>query len=281
MLSVEKPGGNMARSTNRWHVSQDATNEEAEAILVRDPVWNCFALADLEPPLRNYSQFHVARQEEGDEHAICLILRHPIIGQVISPYGNDEGIAAILNQVALPERVLIQAQERHFPLLQHHYQPETNWRSLLRMAIPSPSHLSLAQIHTPPHPIKQMDMADVPALEVLYARYGENPFSAELFARAVFFGAYEGEQIVAAGGTHVLSRKYGIAVIGNILTAPQARRQGYATAITAALAAKLFEWHFSTIVLNVFEDNRPAVRIYQRLGFQTRHRLWTGQGILS
>jgi ribosomal protein S18 acetylase RimI-like enzyme len=67
----------------------------------------------------------------------------------------------------------------------------------------------------------------------------------------------------------------------HIKTAPQARRQGYATAITAALVAKLVELHFSTIVLNVFEDNSPAVRIYQRLGFQTRHRLWTGQGILS
>jgi len=271
----------MAQSAARWHISQDATNEEAEAILLHDPVWNCFALADLEPPLRNYSQYPIARQEEGDEYAICLILRHPIIGQVISPYGSEEGVAAILNQVALPERALIQVQERHFPLLQRHYQPETNWRSLLRMAIPSPSHLSLIQTHTPPHPIKQMDMADVPALEALYARYGENPLSAELFARAVFSGAYEGEQIVAAGGTHVLSQKYSIAVIGNILTAPQARRQGYATAITAALVAKLSGLHFSTIVLNVFEDNSPAVRIYQRLGFQTRHRLWTGQGILS
>lgn len=270
----------MAQPHNSWHVSQDTTNEEAEVMLLRDPVWNCFALSDLEPPLRNYSQFPVARQNSSSEQAICLILRHPIIGQVISPYGNEEGVAAILNQVDLPERVLIQAQERHFPLLQRYYRPETSWRALLRMAIPSASHLSLAQAHTPPQSVKQMGMADVPALEELYAQYGENPFSAELFARAVFFGAYEGERIVAAGGTHVLSRAYGIGVIGNILTAPQTRRQGYATAITAAIVAKLFELHFSTIVLNVFEDNSPAVRIYQRLGFQTHHRLWTGFAIL-
>jgi RimJ/RimL family protein N-acetyltransferase len=271
----------MAQPPPRWHIKQDATDEEAETILLRDPVWNCFALADLEPPLRNYSQFPVARQDGSSEHALCLILRHPIIGQVISPYGNEEGVAAILNQVALPERVLIQAQERHFPLLQRHYRPESNWRSMLRMAIPPSSQPSPSQLPAPPQPIKQMSMADVPALEALYAQHGEAPLSAELFARAIFFGAYEGEQIVAAGGTHVLSLKYGIAVIGYILTAPQARGQGYATAITAALVAKLFELHFSTVVLNVFEDNRPAVRIYRRLDFQTRHRLWTGKGILS
>ena len=263
----------------RWHVIQDATNDEAEAILLRDPVWNCFALADLEPPLRNYSQYPVARLDGSNEQAICLILRHPVIGQVISPYGNEEGIAAILNEVTLPERVLIQAQERHFPLIQRHYQPETRWRSLLRMAIPSSPQLSL--VKTPPRSIKQMGMADVPALQELYAQYGENPLSAELFAHAIFFGAYEGERIVAAGGTHVLSRTYGIGVIGYVLTAPQARRQGYATAITAALAAKLFDLHFSTVVLNVFEDNDPAVRIYQRLGFQMYHRLLTGKAIPS
>jgi ribosomal protein S18 acetylase RimI-like enzyme len=68
-----------------------------------------------------------------------------------------------------------------------------------------------------------------------------------------------------------------IAVLRNILTAPAARRQGYATAITAALVATLFEQQFSLVVLNVFEDNGTAIRIYQRLGFQTHHRLLTGK----
>src|SRR5689334_15666291 len=79
----------------------------------------------------------------------------------------------------------------------------------------------------------------------------------------------EGERILAAGGTHALVPTYRLAVLGNILTAPQARGQGYATAITATLVTTLFEQHFSTVVLNVFEDNSSAIRIYQRLGFQT------------
>lgn len=44
----------------RWHVEHDATNDEAYALLSQDLIWNCFALADLEPPLRNYSQFPIA-----------------------------------------------------------------------------------------------------------------------------------------------------------------------------------------------------------------------------
>jgi hypothetical protein len=62
-----------------WQITPEATNEQASAILSQDPVWNSFALADLQPPLRSYSQFAIACKEESHERAICLILRHPII----------------------------------------------------------------------------------------------------------------------------------------------------------------------------------------------------------
>jgi len=261
-----------------WHITPDATDEEAYAILSQDPVWNCFALADLEPPLRDYSQFAMASQEESNERAICLILRHPIIGQVLSPFGSKEGIAAILKHLVLPGHPLIQAQELHLPMLQRYYQPETTWRRMLRMAITSTSWRS--QTSVPPRPIKQLTVSDLPALKHLYTQHPESGFSADLFRQGLYFGAYAGEQIIAAGGTHALVPTHRIAVLGNILTAPEARGQGYATAITTVLVATLFEQQFSLVVLNVLEDNSPAIRIYQRLGFQTHHQLLTGKAIL-
>lgn len=268
----------MTPSFSRWHITPDASNDQAYIILSQDPIWNSFALADLEPPLREYSQFVIASQDGSNEHAICLILRHPIIGQVISPFGAEEGVAAILAHIDLPERPLIQAQELHLPLLQRYYQPETTWKRLLRMAITSTSWQPL---HAVPHrPVKQLALSDVPALKNLYMQHPESGFSADLFTQGMYFGAYEGERIIAAGGTHALVPAHRIAVLGNILTAPEARRQGYATAITAALAATLFKQHFSHVVLNVFEDNSTAIRIYQRLGFQTHHQLLTGKATL-
>ena len=276
--SLESLGG-MTLPIVSWHITQDASNDEAYEILSQDPVWNCFALADLEPPLRDYSQFATAYQQESNEHALCLILRHPIIGRVLSPFGREEGVAAILKQVTLPEHPLIQAQEIHLSLLQHYYRPETTWKRMLRMAITSTSSRFLSpMLH---HSVKQLTISDLPALKNLYAQHPESTFSADLFTRGMYFGIYGGERILAAGGTHALVPTYRLAVLGNILTAPQARRQGYATAITATLVATLFEQHFSTVVLNVFEDNSSAIRIYQRLGFQTHHRLLTGKAIIS
>lgn len=269
----------MAHSIAGWRINPDAADDEAHAILLQDPVWNCFALADLEPPWREYSQFATAYQEESNEYAICLILRHPIIGQVLSPFGMEEGVAAILQHIALPERPLIQAQEMHISLLQHYYGPETSWKSLLRMAIPSSSLQFLA--HVPSPLVKQLTTSDLPALRNLYVRHLESMFSADLFTQGIYVGVCEGERVIAAGGTHVLAPTSRTAVLGNILTAPHARGRGYATAITAALVSMLFEQGYSTVVLNVFEDNSNAIRIYERLGFQTHHRFLTGRAILS
>lgn len=269
----------MTQPVARWRITLDATNDQAYAILSQDPVWNSFALADLEPPLRDYSQFAIASRDESNERTICLILRHPIIGQVLSPFGVGEGVAAILNQLTLPDHPLIQAQEMHISWLQHYYHSETNWKRMLRMAITSSSWQSL--IHVPHRPVKRLTVSDVPALKNLYSLHPESAFSADLFPQGLYVGAYEGERIIAAGGTHALAPRSRIAVLGNILTIPEARGQGYATAITAALVAMLFEQHFSTIVLNVFEDNVPAIHIYRRLGFQTHHRLLTGKAIIA
>lgn len=262
----------------RWHVTLDANNDQAFAILSQDPVWNCFALADLEPPFRDYSQFAIAAQDEGSQRALCLILRHPIIGQVFSPFGSEEGVAHILSQLALPECLSIQAQERHIPLLQRYYQPETTWRSMFRMAMTSISALSF---HAKPRrSVQRLTIADLPALKNLYMQNPESVFSADLFTQGIYYGVYEGERIVAAGGTQVFVPAHRIAVLGHIFTLPEARGQGYATAITAALVTALFQQHFSYVVLNVFADNSAAIHVYQRLGFQMQHRLVSGNAML-
>ena len=264
---------------SNWHVNQDATDDEAYTILSQDPIWNCFALADLEAPLRQYSQFPIASREGSNEHAICLVLRHPSIGQVLSPFGAEEGVAAILKRLVLPEHPLIQSQKVHISLLQHYYRPETSWKELLRMTI-TPTSLRF-QVHAPHQSVKQLTVSDLPALKNLYARHSENTFPADLFTQNIYFGVYEGEELVAAGGTHVSVSKFRIAVLGNVLTVPQARRRGYATAIMTALVTKLFEQHYSPVILNVLADNNDAIRIYERLGFQTYLRPFTGRAAMK
>lgn len=267
----------MTPSFAHWQVTPDASQDQAYAILAQDPVWNCFALADLEPPLRTYSQFAVASHEDSHEDALCLVVRHPVIGQVLSPFGSPDGVAAILTYITPPEHPLIQAQQVHVPVLQRFYQPETTWRRQFRMAVTSTSWRPVPSAL--PRPVKRLALADLPALTALYTQHPENLFSADLFSQALFFGVYDGETLVAAGGTHALVPAQRIAVLGNIFTTPHARGRGYATAITAALVATLLDEGISLVVLNVFTDNSTAIRIYQHLGFATHHELVTGRAV--
>lgn len=261
-----------------WRIVQDASDGEVEAFLLQDRVWNCFALADLKPPLRAYSQFALAYRRDVPQ-ASCLILRHPIIGEVLSPFGNGEGVAALLQQIEeLPAYPLIQAQEAHITALQQRYRAEPIWRGMWRMAVTA--HALCVPAERTPQPIRQLTQADLPALQQMYDQQSEVVFSAELFPQSLFFGASDGARMSAAGGTHALTPAYQVAVLGHILTAPEARRQGYASAITATLASTLLHRQFSTIVLNVFADNQAAIRVYERLGFQAVHKMVTGRATL-
>jgi predicted GNAT family acetyltransferase len=131
-----------------------------------------------------------------------------------------------------------------------------------------------------PQPVRQLNAADLSGLQRLYDAQTEVVFSAELFPDSLFFGASDGTRMLAAGGTHALAPAYQIAVLGHILTSPEVRRQGYASAITAALADTLLRQQFSTIVLNVFADNYPAIRVYEQLGFEIAHKMVTGKAVL-
>jgi ribosomal protein S18 acetylase RimI-like enzyme len=267
----------MTQSADRWQITPDAGDDQFYAMLARDPVWNSFALADLEPPLREYSQFAVAIGDSDQETAICLFLRHPVIGEVLSPFGDAEGVEAILAHCNPPEHPLIQAQDTHVRALTRYYRPETIWRAQWRMAITSASQLSLPA--SSPHPVQHLTVADLPALRALYSRDPESAFAAELFPEGLYFGLYQGNAIVAAAGTHVLCPAHSIAVLGNVLTAPEARRQGYAAAVTAALVRALLDQGIAAVVLNVFVSNLTAIGVYERLGFATHNLVWTGRAV--
>ncbi|MDQ3929011.1 MAG: hypothetical protein M3328_07685, partial [Chloroflexota bacterium] len=191
-----------------WHVDLSADDAEVYEILKGDRVWNCFAIANLAPPFRQYSQYAITRRaakavaHQGSrsgtgEQAACLILRHPQM-TVISPYGAEAGVAEILAHVAardeLPERALLQFQEVHLPLLERYYRPFANWRSLLRVVIsaqhflqpttgPGSAHAQVA--------LQRLTPADTPALLDLYSLNPESTFRPDQLEHGVFYGVYD------------------------------------------------------------------------------------------
>jgi GNAT superfamily N-acetyltransferase len=89
---------------------------------------------------------------------------------------------------------------------------------------------------------------------------------ANAIAEGVYFGIRVNGRLVAAAGTHVISRHARLAVVGNVLTHTDHRGRGYAKAVTSAVTAELLRY-CDEVVLNVRSDNPPAIQAYAHLGY--------------
>ncbi len=262
-----------SRADEAWHTMADATNEAAYAVLQQDRVVNCFAIADLLPPFRQHTRVALATHTQSGQWAALLVVEHPQI-YVLAPSGQPEGVAALLARLDLPATPLIQAQPEHWPLLAPYYDLPTSPRDLLRMGLTAQTF----QRQQPTAPAaERLSPADLPALLALYDRFSSNHFRPDLIEEGLFYGVRDGPRLVAAGGTHVVARPYGIAVLGNIFTHPARRGRGHAQAIVSALVSELLAEGCADVVLNVESGNAPAIHVYTKLGFQPRCHIWTAQ----
>lgn len=109
---------------------------------------------------------------------------------------------------------------------------------------------------------------DLEAIEDLYASDpGGAFFLPTMLDYNPFVGVWEGERLVAAAGTHVVSELRGVAALGAVITRPSHRGRGLSKAVVAALC-HLLTPDYETIGLNVEANNTPAIRVYDALGFR-------------
>jgi predicted GNAT family acetyltransferase len=107
-----------------------------------------------------------------------------------------------------------------------------------------------------------------------YASWPESVFTPFMFEHGIYYGAVVEGELAAIAGTHALSARHQIGVIGNVFTHPDHRCKGLATAVTGAVARELFVRGARDVALNAREDNLPAIAAYRRLGFQIEEPFW-------
>ena len=271
-----------------WRVEADADDSAALAALADDRIWNGYSIADLAPPLRAYTHVALARRGTAPPSATCLFLRHPGFNSTI-PHGDPAGVLAILDTLAeadeLPGETYVLARAPHLPALDRRYDFPDGRQEMIRMAVD-------ARTFRPPHrpatrsapPAEPLGPDDLPALQDLYAAYEASAFTADQLLNGVFHGIRDtgvggSGTLFAAGGTHVVAIRYGIAAVGNIYVRPTARGHGYGSAVTAATVTALLNSSCRDVILNVAVANRGATQLYARLGFHEHCRYWEGQAV--
>jgi ribosomal protein S18 acetylase RimI-like enzyme len=237
------------------------------AILETQRPWAAYALADLEPEAFAHSTW--CTPEDGAS-ALALVYQAFSI-PVLLTVGAAAALRRVLDEVdaalagspevygvVRPDVLPLLAQRLHLP------QPRLMYRMLLDSQrfepVPTPDVVPLGP-------------ADLETLQKLYADglpVGEAPefFLPSMLREGIYVGVWDGSQLLAVAGTHVLAAAEGVAAIGNVYTRRDRRGQGLGARVTSAVTTLLLERRIRTIVLNVRQSNAVAVRLYQRLGFQ-------------
>ena len=168
--------------------------------------------------------------------------------------------------------------DQHYELIKPRLAVETEarmWRMLL-------DHNSLATDTDPG--AQRLRPADSPAIQALIENQSDGPDAyhpSQLDEPGVFFGWFKDHELVAMAGTHIVSKEYSVAAIGNIFTHPDRRGEGLGTRVTQAVTRQLVRNGVELIVLNVGLSNSPAIRCYEKVGFKPHCQYLEGIGRFS
>ena len=112
---------------------------------------------------------------------------------------------------------------------------------------------------------------DLPAMTRLAAAVGLAVWHEGALEIGPAWGCFVGSELVAMAATHFTTPK--IIEIGHVATHPNHRRQGYASACTAALTQAAFALA-PRVFLMVLDDNHAARATYRQLGFHPIDRFY-------
>lgn len=244
----------------RWEVRRLREPGTIRAILAGDPVYGAYALGDLDPRFFPQTEW-AAAYLEGEPVALTLLYRgmdpHPLV-----TFGDVRGLALVLGSVQRPQVAYFNCLEEHLPAAEGFYTlgpRKRMWRMVVR-----------AEWFRPVEgPAERLTVADLPELEELYALEGADYFAPDLLEHGVFYGVRVLGRLAAAAGTHLVSQAQRVAAVGNVFTHPQYRGQGLGTLVTSCVTEELLGRGL-LVVLNVEEGNAPAIRVYEKLGYE-RH----------
>jgi RimJ/RimL family protein N-acetyltransferase len=236
-----------------------APAEDVRAFFERDRFIAAYALADLDPENVDQSRWWVARR--GDDIVAAALLVEVLPFRPCFAMGESQALAELFrNGMAESRLILATPPNGRLPI-------EASYR-FERIDVMHRMRLSLDRFKPRvSHTVTRLTADELEDVIDLYGNASRTYFTPKRLERELYFGVYAGRQLVAAAGTHVRSYGAGIAAVGNVLTRLAYRNRGMATSVTSAVTEAALEVH-RDIVLNVRQDNTPAISVYRRLGYE-------------
>ncbi len=241
-----------------------ATTDKAllRSFLEGDRLYAAYAICDLEE--REFARTRWGLAWDHDEPIAVVLEYNGPTPQPLFVMGRQDGIEAVLRDVIRPRLAYVAAPPAVVPALQSWYRVDPG-PTMVRMWV---DH---ARFRPYPASVQRLLPVEIGDLNRLYQLGFASWLPPSTVAEGVYYGMRVNGLLVAAAGTHVVSRGARLAVVGNVLTQVDFRGRGFATAVTGAVTAELLR-SCDQVVLNVRADNPPALNAYRRLGFMEHLR---------
>lgn len=238
--------------------------DEIAAYLRTDRRYAAYALGDLDSAARGRCSWGIAYDVDGQPTALAM--HHDgLVPQPLFLMGDPDGCRAVLASVIKPRDAFFQATEALDLAAADLYELERA-TVLLRMVVDGQTFVPTAGA------AQRLTADDIDDLNRLYQLGFRAGFAQAILDDAVYYGVRIRGRLVSAAGTHVINRREGIAVVGNVMTHADYRGHGFARMVTGAVTAALLE-QVPDVALNVHADNGSAIAAYSRLGYREYCRL--------
>ncbi len=232
----------------------------------RDRAVHSYGLADLEEPF--WSQGRWYRRGEAAVGVLDLEGAEVAIVYCVSARANDETLALLADLAAakcLPPHSFLTGPLGVEAALEPWF--EVRWCAPhTRMRLVATDVGTMRSI---PDDVVALDSRSLEAIDRLFTAAPDSGrfFTASMLDTGYYIGRFDRSQLVAMAGVHIVSERFRVAAIGNVLTHPDHRGQGHAGDLVRAVCARLAPT-IDEISLNVSDDNVVARRLYDRLGFE-------------
>ena len=245
--------------------ARSVTYRDAIAAFLRtDRRYAAYALGDLDSAMRGRCSWGIAYDGEGRPTALAM--HHDgLVPQPLFLMGDPAGCHAVLASVIKPRDAFFQSTPVLDVAVEDLYDLERP-TELLRMVVDASTFAPFVGA------AQRLGTADIDDLNRLYQLGFRAGFASAILDDAVYYGVRVRGQLVSAAGTHVMNRREGIAVVGNVMTHVDFRGNDFAKMVTGAVTAELLE-RMPDVALNVHADNAPAIAAYSRLGYREHCRL--------
>ncbi len=236
---------------------------EIESFLRKNVYLYIYAIGDLDDFFWPYTSWY-AWYENNEIQAIALLYSRRKLPTLLA-LSEESETKQLLHDIArlLPQKFHAHLRSGVDDVLKNKYNIKSHGQ-YSKMALKNKSLLLDVDCSKAVR-LKNGDLDEI--LEFYEQAYPDNWFDSEMLRTRQYFGIRKEKKLVSVAGIHVYSERYKVAALGNIVTHPDYRGNGFGKAVTAKLCRVLSE-KVDHIGLNVKSDNEIAISMYESLGFE-------------